>query len=246
MRRSLRFAVRALVAAFVLIVISFIAVAIGALFPASYASSSEPLQSRSDSDSSALDVPVRIYLLYNALHTDIAVPVTPEVLARFRFISDAGFNLDEPGVYWIIFGWGSRAFFINTPNWGEMKPGPTLKALMGDASVMHMYRAGWIDDTLEGVSPIDVSNDGFTSMLEAFEDGFRRKSSMGPAEMIPDAGFSRHDAFFEGVEEFHALNGCNTWTARMLRAAGLKTGIWTPSVQTLRFSLWLHNEPRIN
>jgi len=54
-------------------------------------------------------------------------------------------------------------------------------------------------------------------------------------------GYGRHDAFFDANGSFNALVGCNTWTARALREAGLRTGLWNPVPQTLALSLKFYN-----
>jgi uncharacterized protein (TIGR02117 family) len=54
--------------------------------------------------------------------------------------------------------------------------------------------------------------------------------------------YGSDDAFFEANGYFNALLGCNTWTAAALRAAGVKTGWWTPLPPLLITSLHLHND----
>ena len=58
---------------------------------------------------------------------------------------------------------------------------------------------------------------------------------------IEGAHYGDADGFFEANGSFNALIGCNTWTARALRQAGLQTGWWNPLPQTLAYSLALHN-----
>ncbi len=57
----------------------------------------------------------------------------------------------------------------------------------------------------------------------------------------PGVAYDAHDIFFPAVGGFNAMMGCNTWTADMLRRAGVKTGMWTPLPLTLDWSLDLHN-----
>ncbi|MGG2475846.1 DUF2459 domain-containing protein, partial [Rhizobium sp. BR5] len=42
--------------------------------------------------------------------------------------------------------------------------------------------------------------------------------------------------FFEANGWFNAVAGCNTWSAAMLREAGIRTGWWTPLPPLLRWS----------
>ncbi len=181
-----------------------------------------------------------ILLLSNPIHTDIALPATPYVLKTFGFVSSGGLKLDYPGVQWVIFGWGSRRFYVETPNWSDLKPGPVLAALTFDSSVMHVGRAGYIDPDTPDVRPLTLSAAGFRKMTEAIRQDFASGAD-GSRKAIEGVSYTAHDAFFPAKGSFNALNGCNTWTGRMLRQAGLTTGWWTPLPQGLLWSIELHN-----
>jgi uncharacterized protein (TIGR02117 family) len=185
-----------------------------------------------------------ILVITNPIHTDIAVPATPEVLKTFGFLREAGLPLDAPGVRWIIFGWGGRAFYLETPTWSELKLVPVLKALTVDRSVMHVELAGEIDRALPQVKSIWVSShvDGedITQMKRIYSliaDSFEGVAPVA----IPNAGYGPNDRFFESKGSFNVLVDCNVWASRILRGAGLKTGIWNPLPQSLVYSLELHN-----
>lgn len=181
----------------------------------------------------------RILVLSNPIHTDIAIPVSSDVLERFAFLRSQGLAVDLPQVRYIVFGWGSREFYLNTPTWSELRPGPLLRALTMDASVMHVSLAGEIAAADPAAAGFDLTEDGFRHLLAFIEQGFRQGPD-GP-ERIEGASYGDHDLFFEANGNFTALAGCNTWTAEALRAAGLRTGWWTPLPATLLYSLRLHN-----
>lgn len=184
-----------------------------------------------------------IYVVSNAIHSDIALPVDNRLLAKFGFLAEAGFDLDFPGANWIVFGWGSRAFYINTPTWSDLKPGPLLTALTLDReTVMHVIRVGSFDRTSPLVQAIDLTSSQYGRLLSAIAESFLTDREGVGVDLIEGAGYTRNDAFFPAHGWFTALYGCNTWTARMLREAGVRTGIWTPLPVTLLWSLRLHND----
>lgn len=182
----------------------------------------------------------RILVLSNPIHTDIVLPATPAVLDSLSFVSKGGLELDYPGVEWIIIGWGSRAFYIETPTWGDLKPGPVFSALTWDRSVMHVQRAGAIPLDQEFVQSAELAPAQFELLLDAIQASFQASEISSP-QAIQGAAYGPHDIFFPANGGFNALMGCNTWTARMLRVAGIRTGLWTPLPVTLRWSLDLHN-----
>lgn len=181
----------------------------------------------------------RVLVISNPIHTDIAIPLDPEVLARFGPLVRAGIKADLPGARYLVFGWGSRAFYIETPTWADLKPGPLFSALTLDASVMHVGVAGTIDERQPSVRSFSVGESGFQRLLDFVEDSFTAGPN-GPI-WIADSSYGEFDGFFEANGRFTALLGCNTWAAAALRQAGLQTGWWNPLPQTLGFSLDLHN-----
>lgn len=181
----------------------------------------------------------RILVLTNAIHTDIAIPIDAGVRARFPFLEKAGVPAGHPDARWIVFGWGSRAFYLETPTWSEVKPLPVLKALTIDRSVMRVDIAGEIAEPHPAVTGFDIDDARFGRLLE-FISGSFVEGEGGPL-LIPGAGFGANDRFFEAQGYFNALVGCNTWAARALREAGLTTGLWNPLPVTLSASLGMYN-----
>ncbi|WP_305985464.1 TIGR02117 family protein [Roseibium sp. MMSF_3544] len=185
----------------------------------------------------------RILVLTNPIHTDIALPADPDVLEALSFVSEEGLDLDYTGVFWIIIGWGGRSFYIETPTWADLKPGPVIDALTWDRSVMHVRRAGQISPSNESVRAIDLNNAEFDALLNGIQRSFE-PGEEGRPRSIQGAAYDAHDIFFPAKGGFNALMGCNTWTARMLRISGVRTGLWTPLPFTLNWSLDLHNAGR--
>ncbi|MER9301872.1 TIGR02117 family protein [Mesorhizobium sp. M0496] len=181
----------------------------------------------------------RILVLKNPIHTDIAIPVDDTVRQRFHFLVDAGIPADSPQVRYIVFGWGGRAFYLETPTWSELKAVPVMKALTLDASVVHVDVAGDIDEGRPNIAGFDIGEERFAALLDFIDASFQREPK-GPI-LVPDAAYSRFDGFYEANGHFNALVGCNTWTAAALRTAGLRTGWWNPLPVSLGLSMRLYN-----
>lgn len=180
-----------------------------------------------------------ILVLKNPIHTDIAVPLDDGVRRRFAFLADDGLPIDAPEARYIVFGWGGRAFYLETPTWSQLKAAPALKALTLDASVMHVDVAGAIKDPHPDVAGFDIDEAHFSALLDYIAASFRRGPN-GPMA-IDNAGYSAFDRFYEANGHFNALVGCNTWTAAALRTAGLRTGWWNPLPISLWWSMRLYN-----
>lgn len=185
------------------------------------------------------DKGVRILVLSNPIHTDIAIPLNDQTRAAFGFLADFGIPVDDIGARWLVIGWGGRSFYLETPTWADLKPMPVFRALTVDRSVMHVDIAGPIDERQGFVRTLDLSSSGFLDLSDFILAGFARQG--GAVVVIPDAGYGPYDRFFEANGWFNALVGCNTWTAAALRAAGLRTGFWDPLPPMLDMSLRLFN-----
>ncbi|MCV0426517.1 MAG: TIGR02117 family protein [Roseibium sp.] len=218
---------------FVVLLVS-VGIGLGTLVPRPFTISSQA----GDQDTKA--VTRRILVLSNPIHTDIALPADADVLKSLSFVSAEGLELDHPGVFWIILGWGSRSFYIETPTWADLRAKPVLDALTWDRSVMHVRRAGNIPPDANDVQAIDLTDSNFAKLLTEIQKSFQKKNGESP-RAIAGAAYDAHDVFFPANGGFNAFMGCNTWTARMLREAGVKTGLWTPLPTTLKWSLELHN-----
>lgn len=180
-----------------------------------------------------------ILVLKNPIHTDIAVPLDDGVRRRFAFLADAGLPMDVPDARYIVFGWGGRAFYLETPTWSQLKAVPVLKALTLDASVMHVDVAGAIKDPHPDVAGFDIDEAHFVALLDYIAASFRQGPN-GPM-VVENSGYSTYDRFYEADGHFNALVGCNTWTAAGLRTAGLRTGWWNPIPVSLWWSLRLYD-----
>jgi len=211
------------------IVVAALAVALGTLVP-------RPLWRTVNASTAATR---HILMLKNPIHTDIAIPVDDRVRQRFHFLVDAAIPADSPEVRYIVFGWGGRAFYLETPTWSELKAVPVLKALTLDASVMHVDVAGDISEPRPDVTGFDIGEERFAALLDFTEASFQQGPN-GPI-LVPDAAYSRYDGFYEANGDFNALVGCNTWTAAALRTAGLRTGWWNPLPVSLSLSMRLYN-----
>jgi uncharacterized protein (TIGR02117 family) len=187
------------------------------------------------------EAPTReILLLSNPIHTDIALRLDDDLRAEFAELGLQGFAIGHPEAIYLVIGWGGRAFYIETPTWADLKPWPVVKALTVDRSVMHVDLAGEIARDVPQVRSLMLSEAGYQQMLAVIRASFATDEA-GRVQPIADAAYGNNDMFFEANGRFNALLGCNTWTGAMLRAAGLRTGWWTPLPPLLVASLSRHN-----
>ncbi|WP_185984294.1 TIGR02117 family protein [Aureimonas mangrovi] len=181
-----------------------------------------------------------IVLVANPIHTDIALPASPQVLARLGFLGEAGLPLDHSGVGTILIGWGGREFYTQTPTWADLGARAVFASLTRDASVLHFGLAPPIEPGFPKTRRLVLSDAQFEALLHFVEESLTRGADGRP--IVASPGYGPFDIFFEAKGIFNIVVGCNVWTSAALAASGLRTGWWTPLPQTLFRSLDWHRE----
>lgn len=175
---------------------------------------------------------VRIGLLYGPIHVDFLLPATPETRAALAFAAAGGVEVADAGIGYFIVGWDARDFYTTTPQWADMTARATLRAMVGDASVLR------VDSVPPGIAfdrvpQIGLSGAQYAALLAAIAETVGAEPVGVTAE-----GHRASAGFVEARGRFHILRTCNTWVSRVLGAAGIPMGAWTPTPFAVRLSLW--------
>ena len=179
---------------------------------------------------------VTIFIRTNGVHTWVMVPKVTSVM-DWRRITPAE-HLKDPrygrGDY-VAIGFGNREFYLNTPTWGDLSLKRAAAAAVGGGpSLMHVDHA-WrpLEDDLQ--KPIRLRADEFQRLTRYLIESF--DLSGGRSHPVPGSGYGPSDAFYEAVRSYDAARTCNEWTGEALRAAGVRTGIWTPLEPSIMWRL---------
>jgi len=156
-----------------------------------------------------------VRVVSNGWHT--AIVVSWAKVAATGLLPEAA---DFPDAAFLEFGWGDRVYYPAQ----EKTLGMTLgAALTATPAVMHMAslaRAPGLTDADSEVVRVALTEGGFRHLVRAIAGEFKRPEG-GRAEPI-SPGLYPDSHFYDARGTFHLLNTCNTWTARMLRAGGVK------------------------
>lgn len=178
-----------------------------------------------------------IRLIGTAIHYDLALPLTPEIRARFAFAQSAGVPLQDPNAAWLLIGWGARGFYTQAGSYADLPLAATARAAFGDASVVRLeVWPAFPPEEVPQTQTLHLSDRGLAALLDHIT------AELGAA--LPGASLTGTDAFFHGQTRFSALRTCNVWLGEALRTAGQPLGAWTPTPQALRLSLWWNDRPQ--
>ena len=183
-----------------------------------------------------------IGLIQGPIHTDILLPLTPEIRARFGFAKAAGVPVADPRAAWLLIGWGAQGFYTTTGTYADITAAAVFIAATGDASVLRVDALGPMPDMPE-LTFLPLSDRQFQALLATLDATFSRDATGVPLA-LDHPGFTATDAFFRARGRFNALRTCNVWLGETLRAAGIRFGIWTPTTRSVNLSLWWHQPGR--
>lgn len=169
---------------------------------------------------------VRIYIEDNGIHTGIVLPargwddlVRPGDFRDFRYAAHR----------WRGFGWGDRAFYIDTPTWWDVRPATIWRAAWGSTrTAMHV----------DAIPEPRLGRDVRALTLRPAE--YARLVAFVRASFAPGAathGYAGYDVFYPARGRYSAIRTCNAWVGEALRHAGVRTGRWTPLSASVMLSL---------
>ncbi len=127
---------------------------------------------------------------------------------------------DFPQAAFLEFGWGDRVYYPAREPSIAMTLGAALTAT---PAIMHIAGLARPPERAHGdaqVVPVALSQDGFLSLVGAIAGDLERPGG-GRAAPV-SRGLYPDSYFYRARGSFHLFNTCNTWTARMLRAGGVK------------------------
>ena len=163
----------------------------------------------------------------NGVHVDLVLPVLGGGRDWREIFPVGDFAGDVSGLGFVNLGWGARRFYLETPRWVDLRPGPALLALFSlDRSVLHVtYR----DDPLGADNCVALATDAIgRNGLFAYLDRTLGIKAGRQARREAQWGYGPLDAFYAASGTWSILRTCNAWSAGALAAAGQPTALWSP------------------
>lgn len=81
---------------------------------------------------------IDIYILTNGVHTDIVLPTKTNFIDWSEWLPSQNIKSQQKNFSYIAIGWGDKGFYLNTPEWKDLKFSTAFKAAFGlSTSAMH-------------------------------------------------------------------------------------------------------------
>jgi uncharacterized protein (TIGR02117 family) len=164
----------------------------------------------------------------NGVHTDIVLPVKSAVMFWDSYFDKTPLFPVITRSGYVSFGWGSRLFYLNTPEWKDLNPVIGFEALfLKGAPAMHVTLIDFPLYQGKFIKPVYLSFEQLKRITEYIKSAFHTDESGHPV-MIQAKGYGDTDLFFEANGKFTMINTCNNWTNNGLKYAGIRCSLWTP------------------
>ncbi|MFT2008986.1 TIGR02117 family protein [Pontibacter sp. 13R65] len=168
---------------------------------------------------------IEIFVTSNGVHTDLIVPVATPYIDWRRKLPLQHFASADSSFTHIGFGWGDRRFYMETPEWSDLKLGVALSsALWPTRTAMHVeyIRSSLLPNDRQ--RPVLLTEAQYLDLIRFIDSSFQKQE--GQYLLIANSGYSGYDNFYEAHGKFYATKNCNSWVNKGLKAAGVKTAWW--------------------
>lgn len=169
---------------------------------------------------------VTIYIKTNGVHTDIVVPVKNEIKNWSSHISFANTKSKDSTAKYLAFGWGDKGFYLNTPEWSDLKASTAFNAAFAlGSSAMHTTFYSSLKENKDCIK-IEISQENYQKLTTYIEKSFQLDSNQ-KAIFIPATTYGKNDSFYEANGKYNLFYTCNSWANNALKSSNQKAAFWT-------------------
>jgi uncharacterized protein (TIGR02117 family) len=170
---------------------------------------------------------LKICISNNRFHTNIIVPVQNEIFDwRNHLTLNNVAQADNSDYRYLSFGWGERAWYINTPTQVDLKLRMGFRALFfpNNASVLRVQKHYSFPQAYE-IECVGVSRADYLELMDFIKNSFRL-SAQGEKIRVAYNPYLRA-SFYEAKGSYSIVNNSNSWTGEGLRIANVNTPLWS-------------------
>ena len=168
---------------------------------------------------------ITVYVVTNGVHTGLILPASAAGEDLSLIFRPTDLPDPQDAGNWLLFGWGDREFYLNTPAWSDVRIGTAVAALMGSGQTLlhvdHLQSPSAVNDP----RPVMLTPTAYRNLVKAITATLAFGPDRKPRAI---AGYDRLDVYYEARGRYSAFTTCNVWTSDMLTAAEVRTGWWTP------------------
>ncbi|MEL1242262.1 TIGR02117 family protein [Flavobacterium flavipallidum] len=170
---------------------------------------------------------VEIYILTNGVHTDIVMPTKTDQIDWSKQIQYKNTIAADSTYQYIAMGWGDKGFYLETPEWSDLKASVAFKAASGlSTTAIHAtyYKKLKLG---EDCKAMQISKEQYNRLITYITKSLQKDASGNFLAIKTNANYGKTDAFYEATGSYSIFKTCNTWANNGLKACGQKCCFWT-------------------
>lgn len=167
-----------------------------------------------------------IYVMSNGVHTDLVLPTKNEFIDWSSVFPYENTLDKKENLPFIAIGWGDKGFYLNTPEWKDLKVSTAAKAATGiGETALHVtyYKIIILDDETK---KIEISETQYLALINYIKQSIEYNELQNAQPIETNAQYGKNDAFYEANGAYSIFFTCNTWTNDALKSSGIKASKW--------------------
>jgi uncharacterized protein (TIGR02117 family) len=169
---------------------------------------------------------VMIYLTTDEIHTDLVLPANTKLFNWNACLGKKELPPGSPAPY-LAFGWGDKAFYLETPGFADLKLNVALKAGFGlTPSAIHIARCR--EPIIDAHTiPLQLTTGEYQNLIAYLTGSFKTGAYGHLISINTPSNYPAGDLFFEANRHYSIFYTCNTWANNALKSCGQKACVWT-------------------
>lgn len=189
----------------------------------------ESILSRMSASQNAGTLPktIKVFVFSNDVHTDLVFPIRQQQMdwtSLFPLANNLG--TDSSSYQYVGVGWGDKGFYLNTPEWKDLKASTAFVAAtgLGETALHVSYHKKMVLSDLCYEYMIDSIQ--YQALIDYVKGSLDLDAAGKPIFIHTTAQYGKDDAFYEAKGSYSMFHSCNTWANTALKKANMPAGIW--------------------
>ncbi|MEG4484098.1 TIGR02117 family protein [Microcoleus sp. D2_18a_B4] len=185
---------------------------------------------------SQTDCTISLYISNQGIHTEIIVPVKNESFDWNQFLPLTQIGREATSDYqYLSFGWGDRAFMLETPTSAIINPVTAFNALFLPTPSTVQVQGYRVWPQNKETKCVKLSGSNYLNIVNFIKNSFQLDA--GGNKLKISYGYHNSDSFYEANGSYSILRTCNDWTAEALQKADVNTPLWSTLSSAVMFHL---------
>jgi len=173
-----------------------------------------------------------VFISTNGVHTNIVLPLKNNQFDWTKYLKTS------EGNKYLAFGWGDRAFYINTPSWKDLKFTTAFKAaFLPTKTIIQVSGYHQAPKENNNMVKLILNEEQFIKLSNYVLQSFKEDKKNQIIEIRPNKNYYFRVKFYPAKGTYSIFKTCNNWTNKGLKQAGIKNALWAPFDKSVMYHL---------